>query len=245
MPIEDIEKAIVSVRTFLTKGVFEAFDGVQTFEPQVGWAPVVEAWRIVHTNNHLLDEAQRTIIDTAFSELQDDLNNMIGILRAAAASDEDANADTPTRHRTIRNLELALEKTSLRFGESARQFQDMLSTHETASVINQYGNTYMGDHFSNISNSVVLNKSMAKKVVNQFKERSDNDLASFIEELSVVVERSGDKEAGELLDQLNEELDRDEPRKSLLKRTWDGLVDVLPSVAKIAGATAALAKLFG
>jgi hypothetical protein len=47
-----------------------------------------------------------------------------------------------------------------------------------------------------------------------------------------------------LLDQFNEELAKPQPRKGLLKRSWDGIVAVLPAVTAIAGAAAAIAKLF-
>jgi hypothetical protein len=47
------------------------------------------------------------------------------------------------------------------------------------------------------------------------------------------------------LDQFNEELAKPAPRKSLLKRSWDNLVQVLPTVTTVAGAAAAIAKLFG
>lgn len=68
---------------------------------------------------------------------------------------------------------------------------------------------------------------------------------SVSDEGSKAVAASGNKEAGELLDQFNEELAKPEPRKSLLKRSWDGLVQVLPTVTTVANATTAVAKLFG
>lgn len=243
MSLEDIETAIIGVRKFLVEGLVEAFDGVEIFEPQVGWATVVDAWKIVQSNDHLLDDHQRPIIEKAFSDLQNDLNDIVNIMRSAATSKEDQNADTPLREKTIRDLEVSLAAVRSRFGENARRFQETLNAQEPTTVINNHGDTIMGNNFSHISHSVITNHSMVEKVVNKFQGSSDKGLASFIKELSGLVEGSGEKEAGELLDQFNEELARDEPRKSLLRRTWDGLVDVLPSVAKIAGATAAVSKL--
>lgn len=104
--------------------------------------------------------------------------------------------------------------------------------------------TIMGDVYKNIQNSQITNRSVAESTMNVLNSRSDETLADFIGALTEEVESSGNVEAGELLDQFNEELSRDEPRKTLLKRSWEGLVEILPSVAKVAGAGAAIAKLF-
>jgi hypothetical protein len=71
-----------------------------------------------------------------------------------------------------------------------------------------------------------------------------DDTAALLLRVAELVAKSGNKEAGELLDQFNEELSKPQPRKSLLRRSWDGLVAALPAVTSIAGAAAALAKLF-
>jgi uncharacterized membrane protein YdfJ with MMPL/SSD domain len=47
-----------------------------------------------------------------------------------------------------------------------------------------------------------------------------------------------------LFEQFNEELQRPEPRKSVLSTAWDGIVKVIPAIGSIAGAAVAMAKLF-
>ena len=103
----------------------------------------------------------------------------------------------------------------------------------------------MGDVFSNISNSTIVNRSRVETAFNKYESISEHEVAEFIRQVSEIVAGSGSQEAGELLDQFNEEVGKDEPRVSLLKRSWNSLVELLPEVAKVAGASAALAKLFG
>ena len=108
---------------------------------------------------------------------------------------------------------------------------------------NHYKEIIMGDVFKNISNSSIINRSSFFDALSSLEAKSEPDLMAALESIAGEVEASGNKAAGELLEQLMEELSREEPRRSLIKRSWEGLVDLLPSVAKIATATAALGKL--
>jgi hypothetical protein len=103
----------------------------------------------------------------------------------------------------------------------------------------------MGDHFSNISGSILINRSLVGANVKKFSDAGDGDVADLIKKVADAVQASGNKEAAEIFDQLNEELQKPEPRKSLLRRSWDNLVSALPSVTAIAGAVGAIAKLLG
>jgi hypothetical protein len=107
------------------------------------------------------------------------------------------------------------------------------------------GSFAMGDIFSNIANSTIVNRSLVERSFNKVKSEADEETAKVLLEIAKVVADSGNKEAGEILDQFNEELAKPEPRKTLLKRSWDGLVQVLPTVTTVAGAAGAIAKLFG
>jgi hypothetical protein len=104
--------------------------------------------------------------------------------------------------------------------------------------------SFMGDTFSNIQNSTIVNRSTVESAFNKTKSEMGADTAAILLKIADLVAQSGNKEAGELLDQFNEELTKPQPRKSLLKRSWDGLVAILPGVTSIAGAVAAMAELF-
>jgi hypothetical protein len=103
--------------------------------------------------------------------------------------------------------------------------------------------TFMSDTFSNITNSTIVNRSLVEHAFNRTKSELGEDTATILLKIAELVAQSNNKEAGELLDQFNEELGKPEPRKSLLKRSWDGLMTILPAVSSIAGAAAAIAKL--
>ncbi|WP_342726082.1 hypothetical protein AAFG07_03795 [Bradyrhizobium sp. B097] len=103
---------------------------------------------------------------------------------------------------------------------------------------------FMGDVFSNIQNSTIVNRSTVESAFNKTKSESGEETASILLKVAEFVAKSGNKEAGELLDQFNEELSKPQPRKSLLKRSWDGLLAALPTITTVAGAATAIAKLF-
>jgi len=107
------------------------------------------------------------------------------------------------------------------------------------------GRTAMGNSniFRGISNSTIVNQSLVERSFNKVKSETGEETAKILLEVAKLVAASGNKEAGDLLDQFNEELAKPAPRKSLLKRSWEGLLQVLPGVAKVADAAKAIAKL--
>ncbi|MGH7888575.1 MAG: COR domain-containing protein, partial [Candidatus Binatia bacterium] len=117
-----------------------------------------------------------------------------------------------------------------------------------AYTVNQYGGSinmsHGGDIFRGIQNSTIVNRSLVERSFNKVKSEVDEETAKVLLKVAEAVAKSGNKEAGEILDQFNEELAKLEPRKSLLKRSWDSLLQVLPTVTTVANATAAVAKLF-
>lgn len=101
-----------------------------------------------------------------------------------------------------------------------------------------------GDTFSNISNATIINRSLVMDSMNKARGIGGEELARVLESVGLAIEQSGNREAGELFNHFNEELQRPEPRKSILKNAWDSIVSALPTVTAAAGATGAIAKLF-
>jgi hypothetical protein len=58
------------------------------------------------------------------------------------------------------------------------------------------------------------------------------------------IEKSGNKEAAEMFDSFNEELQKPEPKKSVLRTLWTGMVEVMPTLAQLAGVSVHIATLF-
>ncbi len=102
----------------------------------------------------------------------------------------------------------------------------------------------MGDSIHNINNSMIVNRSLVNGSFNKIREEMGDNEASVLAKIAAEIERSGNREAAELFDHFNEELQRTPSRKSILRNAWDGIIQMLPSIAKIADAASTMAKLF-
>ena len=102
---------------------------------------------------------------------------------------------------------------------------------------------HMGDKFSNISGPII-NRSLVESSFNKVKAQVGNEAADVLAKAAELIEASGNRQAAELFEQFNEELQRPEPRKSVLSTAWDGIVKIVPAISSIAGAAAAISKLF-
>lgn len=103
----------------------------------------------------------------------------------------------------------------------------------------------MGDYFNNISNATIVNKSVVQNAFNKVKETIDEQTAAALAQIAEHVEKSGNKDAGEVFNAFSEELQKSEPKKSLLKSFWTGLITVLPTVSTLAGVAEKVIKIIG
>lgn len=103
----------------------------------------------------------------------------------------------------------------------------------------------MGDkfEFNNARNFTFINKSSVVNSFNKVKEQFDEETANAIKQMAEIVEKSENKDAVELFDAFNEEINKPEPKKSLLKTFWNGLTTVLPVLAHTASITANILKI--
>jgi hypothetical protein len=122
------------------------------------------------------------------------------------------------------------DRASVNYNSVATQGDVAISTAEV-------GDVKMGDTFSNITNSNIVNRSLVTSSMNALQQSGYNESAQALEQLASLVEESGDREAGECLDNFNEELSRDQPRKAILRAMWERIVVLLP----LAGSTATIA----
>ena len=101
----------------------------------------------------------------------------------------------------------------------------------------------MGDKFENISNSTIVNRSSVQSALNSQTVSGHPELAEALQKIADLVERSQNVAAGALFNGLAEEIKKPTPQKTIIHQCWDGLVKVVPDVAKLAGAAAAIARL--
>ena len=102
----------------------------------------------------------------------------------------------------------------------------------------------MGDMFKNIQNATIINKSVVENSFNKIKEEYGEDVAKAMLQMAEFIEGSGNKEAGDLFDRFNEELNKTEPKKPVLKSLWAGIEKALPAITALSEAIAKLAPIF-
>ncbi|MEO8381646.1 MAG: hypothetical protein ABI779_18435 [Acidobacteriota bacterium] len=87
----------------------------------------------------------------------------------------------------------------------------------------------MGDRFQNVSGTIV-NRSLVDQSFNRVRQTAGADVAEALQRVAEIIEASGNKAAAEQFDAFNEELQKPEPRKSILQALWTGVVGALPSL---------------
>jgi hypothetical protein len=93
-----------------------------------------------------------------------------------------------------------------------------------------------------ILNDAVINSAIDKVLDDRGEDGEAT--ASLIKDISEHVENAGNVDANDLWEEFNKKLVETPPKKSILNSMWQGLVGVLPSVAKIAEAAGGIAKLY-
>ncbi|MGV3556931.1 hypothetical protein [Larkinella arboricola] len=89
--------------------------------------------------------------------------------------------------------------------------------------------TVMGDNFENISGTVI-NRSLVSNSFNKVRDQIDEESAKLLEYITLEVEKSGNKDAVDLMEGFHKEIQQPEPKKSILKNFWNGLVIAIPSL---------------
>jgi hypothetical protein len=102
----------------------------------------------------------------------------------------------------------------------------------------------VGDKFSDISNSTIYNKSTFDNSFNKVKSEHGEDVASLLNETADKINKSKNKEAAEIFDSFNEELQKEQPKKTTLKSFWDSIVRLVPEVSTIVGLAEKIIKIF-
>lgn len=92
-------------------------------------------------------------------------------------------------------------------------------------------------------NSTTISRSSLNNSINKVEGRGE-EVAAALRELAATIESSDSPEAAELFDAFNEELTKSEPKKSVLKSLYSGMIDAVPVVGQMADVATKLAPLF-
>lgn len=101
----------------------------------------------------------------------------------------------------------------------------------------------MGDIYSNISNSTIINRSLVQGAVTNLQQSNESQSAEALKRLASLVEESGNSDAGEYLNGFTEELTKPTPRKRILRSMWEGIQNSLPSVSTMLEIAEGIEKL--
>lgn len=126
-----------------------------------------------------------------------------------------------------------LRETGARFGQIVEVYAERGSE------------VIVGDKFSNIgAGATIVNRSTLNNSFNTVKESYGPDMAQALQQLAELVEKSGNMDAADNFNALTEELQRPQPKKSLLKSFWSGIVEAIPNVVQLVDLTAKITSLF-
>lgn len=103
--------------------------------------------------------------------------------------------------------------------------------------------TFMGDVYSNISNSTIVSRSLVEGSFTKAKEKAGDEAANAILKVAEEIEHSGNKDAAELFDAFNKELKAPNPKKAFLSTFWDGATKALPTLLKLPDVALSIGKL--
>ena len=87
----------------------------------------------------------------------------------------------------------------------------------------------MGDNFEHISGTVI-NRSIVTNSLNKVSQQLDDEAMQLLKRVTEEVEKSGNKDAVENMEEFHKEVQKPEPKKSLLKSFWNGVVTAVPAL---------------
>src|ERR1041385_3212994 len=105
------------------------------------------------------------------------------------------------------------------------------------------GALIVGDIFQNIADSTIVNRSTVERSFNAVQGFSP-DVARALLSVAEHVAASGNKEAGELFNAFSDETAKPEPKRSLQRSLWSGLIASLPSITELTEAAQKIMTLF-
>lgn len=102
----------------------------------------------------------------------------------------------------------------------------------------------MGDVFNDIgAGAMIVNRSNLINAMNATKDTAGPDVSEALRQLAEFIQKSGNNEAADSFNAFTEELQRPNPRKSVLKSLWNGMLAALPTIANLAAVAGTIAVL--
>lgn len=104
--------------------------------------------------------------------------------------------------------------------------------------------TVNGDFINNTNGGVVNNRSTVVNAFNTFSDRYTSEVAEALRELERVVRESGSVDGNEQLAAFLEQLEADQPKRSVLRSLFAGIKEAVPALVGMADLTQKISSLF-
>ncbi len=130
--------------------------------------------------------------------------------------------------------------------ERLRAYRDQVVMYGGTYIDKYFKEMIMGDKIDvNGSGNTIVNRSTVQNAFNKVKSQYDDATAETLKVIEAEINRSGNTEAAENFDSFNEELQKPEPKKSILKSLWQGTVTLLPTLLQLPGVMENIKQLLG
>jgi len=94
------------------------------------------------------------------------------------------------------------------------------------------------------SGNTIVNRATVIHAFNRVKATQGEEVAKLLLEVEAAINNSGNEEAAENFESFSEELNKPEPKKSLLKTLWQGTLAALPTLKELPGVVTSISALF-
>jgi glycerate-2-kinase len=103
----------------------------------------------------------------------------------------------------------------------------------------------MGDQINATGSGItIVNRSTVQNAFNRVKSEYGEETAKALTLVEQAINKAGKKEAAENFESFNDELQKPEPKKAVLKTLWQGILFALPTLKEIPDVVNQITKLF-
>lgn len=121
--------------------------------------------------------------------------------------------------------------------------QLMISQHILTNYRASMEISVTGDNIHAGPGAVVINRSTLQQALVTTRGTVGSETADALEQIADFINRSGNGDAAEIFNEFSSQLQQAEPKKSLLRSLWNGILGTLPEISILADATAKIAAM--
>lgn len=106
-----------------------------------------------------------------------------------------------------------------------------------------YSDHVEGDKFEKVTGSTIINRSLVNDSLNRVERVYGREASQAVKQIADHIDRSGDSSACWLFDRFNQELIKEELDRPALRKVWEDIQKILPSIATLSESSGKLKSL--